>query len=272
MIRLVTVVFSILLVLSFQWTNAQSNIPAGSYQKSCGNYKTNGPNLEAECDPGYSGEWIRTTLRNFAECSTDIVNFYGRLTCVKNTLPQGTYQKSCIGGYLDSGNLIAVCRTSGGNWYKSVLNRFMDCVYTNTDTIWNAEGRLACRKSNSPLGSYLFSCTEIAVNAGILSAVCSNKKGNWQPTSLNINCNGDISNEDGNLNCNDSAPTDTRTYEFCLEIGTPSDTGGLNYRYQQWLGYGSSKDEAYRNAQARVSFTDIPCLGLYCQVLPNPCK
>ena len=53
-----------------------------------------------------------------------------------------------------------------------------------------------------PQGSYQQSCSNYQIVNGRLFANCADRNGNMQTTSLNFSlCSGDISNDDGRLEC-----------------------------------------------------------------------
>jgi hypothetical protein len=53
----------------------------------------------------------------------------------------------------------------------------------------------------APGGSYRASCRDIQVDDGVLEAKCRSANGEYRQSRLRMDCNGEISNEDGRLTC-----------------------------------------------------------------------
>jgi hypothetical protein len=58
----------------------QGGLPPGDYTRTCRDTRVNGDRLDASCQKR-DGGWRNTTLKNFNNCSSGIVNDDGRLTC-----------------------------------------------------------------------------------------------------------------------------------------------------------------------------------------------
>lgn len=121
--------------------------------------------------------------------------------------PPGSYLASCQ-NVVEVGNGIkAQCKKKNGNWNNTWLWNFSQCA----GDISNNNGNLTCPRpvgvAGGPSGSYAASCHDIHRIDTTLFAICK-KKGNngYQATSLDLPCRGDISNNDGHLICNFTAP------------------------------------------------------------------
>lgn len=174
-------------------------LPAGSYRETCRDIAVDNNVLAATCR-SRSGHWLRTQLAQFDACTSDISNQNGRLTCLKNNPPAGSYTQSCRDISAHTTTLFADCRTRSGNWNKTYLYNFGRC----TGDIYNSDGLLRCPNGLTvPNGSYSRSCRNTFNNSGELNGSCRKRGGAWQNTSLSnfADCTGDISNNDGDLTC-----------------------------------------------------------------------
>jgi hypothetical protein len=140
-------------------------------------------------------------------------------------VPDGSYLNSCRNARIEgnywggAGTLVAACRDSSGR-YVSTLLEYARC---NND-IYNDNGRLRCSRErddgnwgqgqgqggnwgeagwgNVPYGSYLNSCRNAYVRGRTLYAECRTRSGYYQPALIAHRfCRGDISNNNGRLNC-----------------------------------------------------------------------
>ncbi|MBI1213998.1 MAG: hypothetical protein GC190_21255 [Alphaproteobacteria bacterium] len=199
--------------------------PNGSYQQTCRDITARHERLSAECRTR-SGNWINTTLDDYRDCSGDISNQNGNLTCGgrddndRNAddnggdndhmarPPQGSYRDSCRNVHVDDEDLVAECRTWDGEWHRTTLEDYRRCG----GHIRNNNGRLRCERGGRddsdhhggewrPRGSYQETCHRIRVDDGDLSAYCRMRSGDWRQTDLeNVrDCRGDISNDNGRL-------------------------------------------------------------------------
>src|SRR5947209_16698047 len=118
--------------------------PRGSYQQTCRDIRVQGDRLEAECDTG-NGNWRRSSLDHFDDCSGEIVNDNGQLECTRRggrQIPRGSYVDTCRNIYVRGDTLRANCQTGDGHWNWSQLNDWDDC----RGGIGNDNGHLVCRK------------------------------------------------------------------------------------------------------------------------------
>ena len=114
--------------------------------------------------------------------------------------PGGSYTQTCNQQWIDGGLLRALCRTSGGQWLNTSLSSFGACV----GDIFNREGHLGCNTGPPPPnGSYRQTCRDFSTDANNLRATCKKRNGAWVPATLAgfTHCSGDISNQDGRLQC-----------------------------------------------------------------------
>jgi hypothetical protein len=118
--------------------------PRGSYNQTCRDIDVRGDSLQAECQTGY-GEWRRTSLDHYDDCSGEIVNDNGQLECTRRggrQVPRGSYSQTCRNIYVRGDKLRANCQTGDGRWNWSQLDDWDDC----RGGIVNANGQLVCRK------------------------------------------------------------------------------------------------------------------------------
>lgn len=199
--------------------------PGGGYTQTCQEARTSGDTLEANCQTR-SGQWTRTTLENFNQCTGGIENDDGRLVCSKagynpggyrqpDGVPYGPYSQTCQRISTRGSTLKAKCQTIYGRWHSTSLQNFDRC----NGRIVNDNGNLRCgaeenrgwyRGQNdhgpngTPGGSYTQSCQNIRTSGNTLEANCSSSNGDWKRASLqdfNL-CNGEIVNDNGRLRCN----------------------------------------------------------------------
>jgi hypothetical protein len=128
-------------------------------------------------------------------------------------VPDGSYLNSCRNARLagiifnDERVLVAECRNESGRYVSSQLD-YRNCY----GDIFNRNGRLECYRSNQgpadygqtnvPYGSYLNSCRNTYVRGRVLYADCRNRSGRYVRTQIAYRyCRGDISNNNGQLNC-----------------------------------------------------------------------
>ncbi|SRR5258708_7283615 len=162
--------FSLILLTALLWhpqasaQNWQGDVPSGSYLQTCRDIRAVGNTLEAVCDTG-NGDWIRSSLRNADQCTSDIQNIHGLLGCtrteylgqvtttyyyyrpghkrgyVESGLPAGSYLESCSNVHISGSTLVAACRRYDGSWRRSSLYAFNEC----SSSVENMNGRLTCR-------------------------------------------------------------------------------------------------------------------------------
>jgi hypothetical protein len=120
--------------------------------------------------------------------------------------PAGSYAASCENVSVDGANVLhATCLTPTRQ--KIVTTLQLPCI----GSIDNINGTLVCNgatRPDLPAGSYMQSCQDIRVDAGVLRATCDSGMalwmGNlpqWRQASLQLPCSGTISNMNGTLRC-----------------------------------------------------------------------
>lgn len=124
---------------------AANQPPSGSYQQSCNAIYMTGQVLHATCRRR-DGQLWQTTL-NAANCTADIANIDGQLSCMGNgnfnQPPSGTYQQSCNGAFMNGTILVARCRDMNGQMVSTQLN-----VQGCGQDIANINGNLSCGRQN----------------------------------------------------------------------------------------------------------------------------
>lgn len=147
----------------------------------------------------------------------------------QNGVPNGGYAQTCQEIRTDGATLEAKCETRDGNWNRTSLQNFNQCV----GEIENDNGRLVCSKGNNngqdyrsgdrqrdkrdngqynrnwdqqngaPYGGYSQTCQNIRTSGSTLLANCQKKNGKWKQSSLrNFNqCSSQIENNNGKLVC-----------------------------------------------------------------------
>ena len=188
----------------FADTTLAQRYPPGNYKDSCENLIKIGHMLEAKCRKR-DGTWQNTALY-FGSCNGPIHNDNGNLTCNQggrdNWLPPGSYKDSCRDMNVNDDTLWARCQSRDGEWRQSSID-FRNCY----QDITNDNGRLVCGQRHHhnmlPRGNYKESCRDLSVNGDILSAECKRRDGSWRWTSIDFgDCYGNISNQNGRLECN----------------------------------------------------------------------
>lgn len=119
-----------------------SDVPGGSYQRSCRNYYVEGKKLYGDCR-NERGKWVTSSFK-YKSCTSDIWNDNGELTCKSKSdnhsdLPGGSYKKSCRNYYIEGKVLEAECRNDKGKWKHSSI-KYKSC----NKGIWNDNGQLRC--------------------------------------------------------------------------------------------------------------------------------
>ena len=66
-----------------------------------------------------------------------------------------------------------------------------------------------------PSGSYLSTCVQVQQHSGTLTATCQDRSGRWTYTALPrfVSCRGGISNQDGQLSCDERSPLAWEVFE-----------------------------------------------------------
>jgi hypothetical protein len=134
-------------------------------------------------------------LAAFAGCLMGAVKAYA----VPIDDPPGTYQQSCNNISVRGDDLRARCKDNYGHYHDTVLDHADRCW----GDISNNNGNLVCLQRGGPSGSFTQSCRDISVRWGVMRARCQTRDGRWVDTSLDqySRCNGEITNEDGELRC-----------------------------------------------------------------------
>ena len=189
--------------------DAERGAPAGTYTQTCNHVRMDGDTLRARCQTS-GGQWVDTSLNDYARCTGDITNIEGQLTCggyghperdAERGAPPGSYTQTCNGVRVNGYSLRARCQTSDGRWLDTSLDDYSRCV----GDIVNDEGRLECTRGGGrsvPQGTYTQTCRQIYVRGDNLRAQCETRDGHWVWTQLSDwdNCNS-VSNQDGQLHC-----------------------------------------------------------------------
>jgi hypothetical protein len=166
--------------------NRQGGVPSGGYAQTCQDIHTNGNTLEAKCQT-MNGQWNRTSLQNFNECTGGIENVDGRLACNKNGNSGQNYRS---GDQQD--------RRNNGQGYGSGDQQ------GDRDRHDNEQGNRPGDWHNGvPYGGYSQTCQDIRASGTTLLASCQKRNGQWRQSSLrNFNqCRGEIENNNGKLVC-----------------------------------------------------------------------
>jgi hypothetical protein len=185
--------------------------PAGSYQDSCRNIRTQGdflPNalVIADCMDA-RGNWAQSSLQYKSCYGSDIANIDGRLSCAGSgnagNLPSGSWRDSCRNAYRQGGGLYAQCQAANGQWRDASL----DLNRCPRGPVGNDNGQLFCEGAgnagNLPSGSWRDSCRNGYRQGGDLYAECQAAHGRWRDASLDLNrCpHGPVGNDNGQLFC-----------------------------------------------------------------------
>ena len=140
--------------------------------------------------------------------------------------PGGSWADSCRDAQLRGSTLVARCRERDGDWRTTSI-RFTECP---GNRVRNDNGRLQCEGGwgggggfgggggwrpdddgwggggwggGGPRGSWAQSCRQGQVSGSRLTAVCRDRDGGWNRTSIIFTqCRGNrVANRDGNLRC-----------------------------------------------------------------------
>ncbi len=195
-------------------------VPSGSYQNTCDNESAIGDTLRARCETADGGS-MNSRLDNFDDCTGDISNDDGRLTCARDDnrgdddygdndgggrIPRGSYQQTCQNERVERGDLVADCADRNGRWRHSELANHRFC----RGDIANDNGVLICDRDNNgndddyavPTGSWRQTCRDEDVSGTILSAECRDRLGRWVETSVDLRgCRQGVANMNGRLVC-----------------------------------------------------------------------
>jgi len=125
-----------------------------------------------------------------------------------NSIPQGTYLKTCRAIYMRGNNLSASCYAGSGNaWFRTEVD-----VTACEGDVWNLSGGLGCyarrgtwgKDTAVPAGSYFESCQRVRVSGLTLSGSCKDRNQRWRQTSLDLQrcrIGNQLANIDGQIVC-----------------------------------------------------------------------
>ena len=115
----------------------------------------------------------------------------------QNNLPAGSYTQTCRDCSYSNYTLNCRCKPRSSPHIETSL--FVK--YCAHNTIENLDGHLRC-KAECASGSYFQTCRNCSCGTDSMSCECEKKNHHFKQTSISLrNCNGAISNCDGNLKC-----------------------------------------------------------------------
>jgi len=125
--------------------STSQGLPAGDYQQTCRDIRSNGNRIDASCQRS-DGSWANTWIDTSSCGGGSIVNDNGSLRCASGStaqggVPSGTYQQSCRDIRGDGNTLSASCQKKDGSWNNTSLSHYNDC----RGQIENDDGNLRCR-------------------------------------------------------------------------------------------------------------------------------
>jgi hypothetical protein len=196
-------------------------IPPGSYQFTSRNIYVDGyGNLNAECET-ISGYWVQSPPLYYLDCTGDISNQNGVLTCSHSGMPPFTPQ-NYIPYNGNPAQLTTQINPATGLPYTTIPNTGPQppgAGYQQVEAPGNPYPYVYIGSGTAPAGSqyaigqvppgsYQQTSRNISVDqSGYLYAVCERIDGSWvqSPPLYYLNCVGDISNQDGVLTCGASS-------------------------------------------------------------------
>lgn len=119
-------------------------LPAGDYQQTCRDIKTNGSQLTASCQKK-DGSFQNTSI-DTSSCTGNIANEDGQLRCVSGgqgmgqNQPSGSYQQTCKNIRMNGNDLEASCQKTDGGWQNTTLKNAQSC-----SQVVNENGNLRCQ-------------------------------------------------------------------------------------------------------------------------------
>jgi hypothetical protein len=117
--------------------------PPGSYLQSCERTFVAGSALTSVCRSRDGQRMVHTTLTDFRNCTGDIHNDNGFLSCSRGGIPPpGSYTQSCEQTSVSGETLFSLCRNRNGGLVRAQLNNFRQC----TRDINNNDGVLNCSR------------------------------------------------------------------------------------------------------------------------------
>lgn len=167
--------------------NRQGGVPGGGYAQTCQDIHANGNTLEANCQTT-NGQWNRTSLQNFNECTGGIENVDGRLACNKGGSSGQNYRSAGQQGDRTDN------RQGYGDQQGDRDRDRHDSEQGNSPRDWH---------NGAPYGGYSQTCQDIRTSGSTLLANCQKRNGHWRQSTLrNFNlCRGAIENDNGRLVC-----------------------------------------------------------------------
>ena len=156
----------------------QSGVPSGGYTQTCQDIRTHGTTLEARCQTR-DNQWNQTSLRDFNQCTGEIENDNGNLTCSKGGNSGQDRHRDQPGDRRDNGQ---------GDRHD---NQPGDRRDRHDD------------HNGPPSGGYMQTCRDLQTFGSTLQASCQKRNGRWRQTSLRHfdRCVGEIENNNGKLVC-----------------------------------------------------------------------
>jgi hypothetical protein len=119
-------------------------------------------------------------------------------TNIAHAKVQGTFTRTCVNWTVSQNSLLTgICETMDGKWVSTQLASVNLC----RGDIWNYDGHLMCNPGKD--GSYLQTCGEARLDRDNLTAHCKRRDGSFLRSELTrvSLCKGDLSNNDGRLEC-----------------------------------------------------------------------
>lgn len=185
-----------------------------------------------------------------------VVGLIGALapsTTLAQSIPAGSYQRSCSDTRVMGTTLIASCSNKQQQRKSTNLPLFQQCI----GDIRNENGQLMCDfplGTNVPTGSYRRTCRGIIVAGETLHASCINRAGDLLATTLDgiSQCSSDISNNNGRLACqmaSTQGATLTGTYVYD-NPGTAEGNQTVVFRGHIESGAGQAGSSEFSESQA----------------------
>jgi hypothetical protein len=202
------------------------SIPAGSYQLSSRNITVDGNgNLNAQCQT-VSGSWVQSPPLYYLDCTGDISNQNGVLTCTHSGIiaapapvplppvyPSNSINPATGLPYAPIPNTGPLPPGAGYQQVEAPGNPY-PYVYIGQG---GAPAGSQYAIGQVPPGSYQQTSSNISVDQnGYLYATCLNEANQWVPSPplYYLNCVGDISNQNGVLTCGGTSSVAASPYGY----------------------------------------------------------